>query len=81
MNHCYHIVRVKGYSRLALAQEAGDYKDLIAVLAFQALTGEFPVINGPRGGEYRLELVQWLPRNSRIQVLDLALVGGQGPSR
>lgn len=65
LNQSYKIVTIRGVSRLALSEEASEYKDEIAIVAFQALTKEFPVINGPGGGEYRLELVQWLPRNSR----------------
>ena len=74
LNHSYHIVRVKGSYRLALTQEADDYKDEIAILAFQALTGEFPVVNGPRGGEYRLELVQHLNKNTRDVDANVKLV-------
>lgn len=65
LNQSYKIVTIRGYSRLALSEEASEYKDEIAVLAFQALTKEFPVINGPGGGEYRLELVQHLSRNGK----------------
>jgi len=58
LNQSYKIVTIRGYSRLALSEEASEYKDETAVLAFQALTAEFPVINGPGGGEYRLEVDQ-----------------------
>lgn len=58
LNQSYKIVEIKGYSRLALSQEASEYKDDTAVLAFQALTPDFRVINGPDGGEYGLEVDQ-----------------------
>jgi len=38
LNQSYKIVDISGYSRLALSEEASEYKDEIAVLAFQALT-------------------------------------------
>ncbi len=50
LNQSYKIVEIKGYSRLALSEEASEYKDETAVLAFQALTPDFPVRNGPGGG-------------------------------
>ena len=74
LNHSYHIVRVRGSYRLALTQEANDYKDEAAVLAFQELTSDFPVINGPQGGEYRLELVQHLNKNTRDVDANVKLV-------
>jgi len=74
LNQSYHIVHIEGVYRLALTQEADDYKDEIAILAFQAMTKEFPVINGPRGGEYRLELVQHLNKNTRDVDANVKLV-------
>ena len=74
MNQSYKIVRIKEASRLCLADDADAYKDEIALLAFQAMTGEFPVINGPRGGEYRLELVQHLTKNTRDVDANVKLV-------
>lgn len=50
LNQSYKIVNISGYSRLALSEDASEYKDEVAVLAFQTLTKEFPVINGPGGG-------------------------------
>lgn len=65
MNQSYKIVKIQGFSRLALTEEAADYKEVASIVAANALTRDFPVVNGPGGGEYMLELVQWLPRNSR----------------
>ena len=74
LNQSYTIVKVEGYSRLALTDEANDYKDEVAVLAFQAMDGEFPVENGPRAGEYRLELVLHLTANTRDVDANVKLV-------
>ena len=75
LNQSYKIVEIKGYSRLALTEEALDFKKTVSIVAANTLTHShghmqtlnglpFPIINGPGGGEYRLELAQWLPRNS-----------------
>ena len=74
LNQSYKIVRIKGASRLALREDASDYKDVIAILAFQALRSDFPIENGPRGGEYRLELVQHLAKNTRDVDANVKLV-------
>jgi len=74
LNQSYKIVEIRGYSRLALTEEASEYKDEIAILAFQELRPEFPVENGPGGGEYRLELVQHLTKNTRDVDANIKLV-------
>ena len=40
LNQSYKIVKIQGFSRLALSLEAREHKDMVAILAFQALTGE-----------------------------------------
>jgi len=74
MNQSYNIVRIKGVSGLALADYADAYKDEVAILAFQAMGADFPVENGPQGGEYRLELVQHLTKNTRDVDANVKLV-------
>lgn len=74
LNQSYKIVEVRGYSRLALTEEASEYKDEIAILAFQELRPGFPVENGPGGGEYRLEIVQHLAKNTRDVDANVKLV-------
>ena len=74
MNQSYNIVRIKGVSRLALTVDAEAYEEETAVLAFQAMDGDFPVENGPRAGEYRLELVLHLTKNTRDVDANVKLV-------
>jgi len=57
VNQSYKIVNIRGVSRLALSEEVLEYQEEIAILAFQALTKEFRVINGTGGREYTLELL------------------------
>lgn len=65
LNQGYKIVNIKGVSRLALREDALDIKEELGLLAAAAKPGNFPVINGPGGGEYMLELVQHLSRNAQ----------------
>jgi len=57
VNQSYKIVNIRGVTRLAHSEEVLEYQEEIAILAFQALRKEFPVINGTGGGEYTLELL------------------------
>jgi len=56
LNQAYKTVEIRGVSRLVLSEDALEYKRDMEIRAFQALTKEFPVINGPGGGEYMLEM-------------------------
>lgn len=56
VNQSYKIVNIRGATRLALSEEVLEYQEEIAILAFQALTKEFTVTNGPGRGEYMFEI-------------------------
>lgn len=74
LNQSYNIVRISGVSRMALTVDAEAYEEETALLAFQAMGADFPVENGPRAGEYRLELVLHLTANTRDVDANVKLV-------
>lgn len=50
LNQSYHIAEIKGFSRLALAQEAREYEEMLGIVAANVLREDFPQSMGLAGG-------------------------------